>query len=284
MPDISPVSRAELAERRRRLRHQRRWRAVQTSWRAVAVSGLTVGLIWATTLPAWVIHRSNQVEIQGNELLSAQAIQALLPIAYPQSLLAIQPGAIARHLESQGPIASALVTRRLFPPGLVIEIQERYPVAIAYTSPTNIEVAAQSGSSARSGIGLLDEKGNWIPLESFTALNQSLQLPELKVLGNPEQYRTQWAELYQAISRSPIKISQVDWREPANLILTTELGTVHFGAYSPRFRQQMQALDQMRQISEQINPQEIAYIDLKNPEAPMLQTIQATGAITFDSP
>ncbi len=275
----------ELAERRRRLRRQRRWRSLQSSWRAITVSGFTVGLVWITTLPAWVIRQPNQIQIEGNQLLSPQAIQSLLPIAYPQSLLSIQPQAIAQHLESQGPIAQAIVTRQLFPPSLSIHIQERRPVAIAYTHSASLEAAPVADrNAAAAGIGLLDEKGNWMPLESYTALNQSIQLPTLKVIGTPEQYRTQWVELYQAVSRSPIKVTQIDWHDPANLILSTDLGIVHFGSFGSRFSQQLRALDQMRQLPQNIDPNEIAYIDLTNPEAPMIQMVEVREVNSLNSP
>ena len=68
-----------------------------------------------------------------------------------------------------------------------------------------------------------------------------------------------------------MKISQIDWRDPGNLILKTELGIVYFGAYSDRFSGQLRILDQMRELPDQVSLDQIAYIDLRNPEVPLIE-------------
>ncbi|NJO41478.1 MAG: FtsQ-type POTRA domain-containing protein [Cyanobacteria bacterium CRU_2_1] len=274
MADIPSVSQSELRDRRRRLRRQRRWRALRGSWQLLAVSGLTAGLVWALTLPDWMLRHPNQVTVEGNRLISGDTIRSLLPINYPQFLLTVQPQAIAHRLEAEAPIAEATVTRRLFPPSLTVRIQERYPVAIAFSS--SMQIPSQSELNGSSEKGLLDEKGTWIPYERYVALNPSRSLPTLKVIGIREQYRSQWMSLYQQVSRSPVKISEIDWREPGNLILQTELGVVYFGAYGSRFAEQLRVLDQMRKLPEQVSLDEVAYIDLRNPEVPL---IKMAGAV-----
>ena len=64
-------------------------------------------------------------------------IRSLLVLSYPQSLWRIEPTAIAKSLKQQPTIAQASVSRRLFPPGLMIEIKERVPVAMAQCSAAN---------------------------------------------------------------------------------------------------------------------------------------------------
>ena len=147
MADIPSISRLELAERRRKLRWQRRWRILQTSWRAVAVSGCTIGLVWVATLPDWMLRDPNQIEVEGNKFLSADTVRDLLPLKYPQFLLTLQPKTLTQRLESQAPIAEATVSRHLFPPGLTVRIQERYPVAVVYSS-----LPSQPSPSSRSPI------------------------------------------------------------------------------------------------------------------------------------
>ncbi|NJL20081.1 MAG: FtsQ-type POTRA domain-containing protein [Leptolyngbyaceae cyanobacterium SM1_3_5] len=257
---FADVSRAELTERRRQLRRQRKVRIMQASWRLLFVLGIAGGSVWVMSLPAWVVRQPQQVEVQGNRLLSTATVQKLLPIAYPQSLWQIQPEAIAQRLKQQAPIAQATVSRQLFPPRLKVQIQERTPVAIAV--------------SADNTISLLDAQGHAIPLQSFQRLHQSIALPSLKVLGMRDQYRSQWTTLHPLISTSPVKISEIDWREPTNLILKTELGIVHLGALSPRLNQQLRSLDRMRQIGSNVNPTEIAYIDLRSPDSPLVQLVQ----------
>ncbi|MBI4780381.1 MAG: FtsQ-type POTRA domain-containing protein [Oscillatoriophycideae cyanobacterium NC_groundwater_1537_Pr4_S-0.65um_50_18] len=302
MADIPTISRTELAERRRKLRWQRRWRILQTSWQVVAMGGLTIGLIWVVTLPDWMLRDASQIEVEGNKFLSADTIRTLLPIKYPQFLLTLQPKTLTQRLESQAPIAEATVSRHLFPPGLTVRIQERYPVAIVYSSPTalpaqpngqssgqsssqpNGQPDGQSGdtptaaatpgaSSGSNPVALLDERGTFIPYESYVALNRSRQLPNLKIIGMQDQYRSQWTSLYQQVSRSPVKILEIDWREPGNLILKTELGAVYCGSYGNRFAEQLRTLDQLRHLPEKLPAEQIDLIDLRNPQTPLVKLV-----------
>ncbi len=279
MTSIAPVSQTDLAQRRQKLRRQRRVRFFQASWRSLAVAGLAGGAVWAATLPAWVIRKPEQVTIKGNQFISAETIRTLLPIAYPQSLLKIQPQAIVDVLKSKAPIAEATVDRQLFPPGLTVRIQERNPVAIAQPSLSGVSPSAPKSSSPPANAaqtsstqsGLLDENGAWTPLETYTSLNQRFKLPTLKITGRLSYYRPYWAALYQMLSRSPVKVSEINWDDPNNLILKTELGFVHFGAYGSSFANQLKTLDQMRRLPSHVNPSQVSYIDLRNPDSPFIQ-------------
>jgi cell division protein FtsQ len=285
--DIVSVSQTELAQRRQKLRYRRRVRSLKTVWRILAVGGLAGGLVWVATLPAWVIRRSDQVTIEGNRYLSAQTIRALLPIPYPQSLLRIEPQSIERELTSKAPIAKVNVGRRLLPPGLIVQVQERYPVAIALsvaTNTPNFYQAAIRSQPVSLKAGLLDEAGVWIPIEVYTSLNQSLKLPELRVIGNLEQYRPYWSQIYREITQSPVKVTEINWQDPANLILKTELGIVHFGPYSPQFTYQLSKLDQMRKLASTPDFNQIAYLDLRNPDSPIAQMIKSKDLVKSSTP
>ncbi len=265
MANIASVSQTELTSRRKKLRRARRIKSFQSIWRTLFVGGMATSLVWAITLPDWVIRQPEQIVIEGNHFLSAKAIRSLLPLSYPQSILLLQPQAIAKSLESQGPIAKATVSRQLLPPGLTIQVKERKPVAIAQP-PTN-----QNAKTNPTAAGLLDEQGVWMPKSSYTQLEQNLELPTLKVIGQNEQYRPYWSEVYQAVNHSAVKVFEIDLQDPGNLILKTELGNVHFGPYGSRFVEQLGILDRMRELPTHINPRKIAYIDLKNPDFPAIQ-------------
>jgi cell division protein FtsQ len=279
MTDFTSISRADLTARRKRLRWQRRLRAAQSAWRLMVVMGLAGGAIWAMTLPGWVIRSAAQIEIEGNEFLSADAVRSLLPIIYPKSLWELESNSMARQVEAKGPIAKAVVTRHLFPPSLTVAVQERRPVAIAYpATAANPSQSPSAGATAsNSPVGLLDTTGAWISLENYTTIDPSISLPTLKVIGIDRQYRTQWATLYhdldayQTRSANPVKILEINWSNPANLILITELGSVHLGTYDIRFPDQLRALTQMRQLPEKIDLAQLAYIDLTNPKTPLVQ-------------
>lgn len=269
MTSIESVSRTELNQRRKMLRTHRRLKMLQAAWQILAVSGILGGLVWATTRPIWVLRESSQVAVEGNQLLSVQAIKALLPVSYPQSLLRIQPEAIAQALESQPTIADASVTRELFPPGLRILITERIPVAMAIVQPPQ-----HTASTSPANLGLLDADGVWIPFQSYAQQSTNLRLPQLKVIGSWQHYRSYWSQLYPVVSQSPVKVSEIDCQDPTNIILKTELGLVHLGAYTPQLSQQLQVLDQMRQLPKQLNISQVAYINLKNPRTPSVQMNQ----------
>lgn len=263
MNDITPISQLELAQRRSVLRRNRRVEQAQAIWRTLAASCLLGGLIWGVNQPIWVVKEVKQINISGNKLLSMQAIQSYLPVSYPKSLLEIQPEELARSLESHPTIADASVTRKLFPPTVGVQVQERIPVAIAITKTRNGE----------PNTGLIAQDGVWIPMQSYAAPNStSFLMPKLKVLGQVEQYQPYWRELYQAVSNLQVKVTEIDCQNPHNLILKTELGTVHLGAYSPLLAKQLQVLQQMRQLPTQVPLNQIAYIDLSNPDNPSIQT------------
>jgi cell division protein FtsQ len=274
MRDFLSVSEAELVERRIYLRRQRRWKALQSIWRSLLVMGITGGLVWGVTRPIWVIRSADQVSIQGNSLLETETIQALLPISYPQALVTVQPEVIARELEARAPIATATVQRQLFPPRLSVHVQERYPVAIAYRPAVNPAALPpqRREEMLADQVGLVDEKGFWISVDRYVNLDQMLELPDLKVLGMRDEYQEQWLLLYGAIRSSPVQVQEIDWRDPANLILTTEVGMVHLGPLGDRIDTQLRALDQLRDLPEALDDiSQLDYIDLRNPQSPVLQ-------------
>lgn len=279
MANIASVSQAQLTTRRKKLRRERRVKSFQALWRSLFVGGMATSLVWAITLPDWVIRQPEQIVIEGNHFLSAQAIRSLLPLSYPQSLLKVQPQALANSLESQAPIAEATVSRQLVPPGLTIQVKERKPVAIAQAATPKNAKSAHLNQPA----GLLDEEGVLMPESSYQSNSANIELPTLKVIGSSAQYRPYWSEVYQAVSHSPIKVFEIDWQDPANLILKTELGNAHFGPYSSRFSEQLGILDRMRELPTRVSPSKIAYINLKNPDFPAIQMTKENGSAQSDA-
>ncbi|MBD2342993.1 cell division protein FtsQ/DivIB [Anabaena subtropica] len=271
MPGIVSVSQKELAQRRKKLRRQRQMKIIQAIWQTLAISGLAGGSLWLALQPIWVLKTSEQVVMKsGNQLLSKEAMQSLLILSYPQSLWRIQPGAIADSLKKQPTIAQASVSRRLFPPGLIIEIEERIPVAIA--QKTNSQ--SDDTGNKKINTGLIDANGVWIPLEKYQLVNPQLKLPNLTVIGLPEQYAPYWSKLYPYLNQSSVKITEIDYQDPNNLILKTELGKVYLGGTSTHLPDQINLLAQLRHLNKKLNPSEINYIDLKNPESPLVHMNQ----------
>lgn len=268
---VSP-SPENLANRRQDLRRQRRRRNLQGLWRSGVVIGLAIAGLWGFHHPRWLLQDPAQVAIEGNEHLSDAAIQGLLPLDYPQSLLAIEPEALAQVLQTQGPISDAKVERQLFPPSLTIHVQEREPVAVT-----------TAGAETSQPDGLLDIEGRWLPWDSFTQLEADWSPPALTVQGYSDIYRAQWSGLYDTLQASPVGVSVVDWRDPSNLILQTELGPVYMGSYGEqRLPNQLRTLAQLRPLITADNRFTVDYIDLRDPGNPV---IQAPGPLpAFETP
>lgn len=281
MAGIISVSRADLEGRRKKLRQKRQIKIIQTIWQTFAVSSLAGGLLWMATQPIWVLRAPKDIDISGNHLLSREAIESLLVVSYPQSLWRIEPYGIAESLKQQPTIAQATVSRRLFPPGLIVQINERVPVAIAQSRRDQRNI---DSDHKKVSVGLLDASGVWIPVEKYTSLNPNLRLPSLKVFGLPEQYRPYWEQLYHALIQSSVNVMEIDFQDPTNLILKTELGNIHLGAPSSLLPEKIKVMAQMRHLPAQLNPTQVEYIDLKNPESPLVQMNQKTNSLTPQLP
>lgn len=270
MTFIASVSRQDLAQRRQKLRRQRQARIITAVWRTFAVTCFAGGLFWISVQPIWILRTPRQVVMKsGNHLLPEKTIKSLLKLSYPQSLWRIQPDAIAKSLQQQPAIAQVYVSRRLFPPGLMINIEERVPVAIGQRLPQSSNSLAKN----RTSLGLIDAEGVWMPLDKYISLSGNLKLPILRVIGSPEQYQSYWSELYQAISQSYVKVTEVDCQDASNLILKTELGKVHLGIANSQLNEKIKVLSQIRHLPSKLNLSQVEYIDLKNPAIPLVQMI-----------
>lgn len=303
MAGILSVSRTNLAQRRQKLRRQRQIKVIQTIWRTVAVTGMASALLWVAIQPMWVLKDSKQIVIKsGTKIELAQKdIYSLLGLSSPQSLWRIEPSLIADSLKKQPNIAQATVSRRLFPPGLIIEIQERVPVAIAQISKkskkqtatscavapsaagksADVKPCVQNNSAAnqQSELGLLDASGIWMPMAMYMSMNPQRKLPQMMVIGSPSQYKPFWTQLYEAIRQSSVKVTEIDFQDPTNLILTTELGIVHLGSPSNKLPEQIRVMERMRHLGTQFNPSNMNYIDLKNPAIPLVQVNQKKSGL-----
>jgi cell division protein FtsQ len=266
MRDIGSVSPDQLKDRRQALQSRRKLKTFMTFWRFLVVCSMAGGIFWVMTRPNWIINQKTQIEIEGNQWLSREQIYGLIPLTSSRSLWQLQTQRLIEKLKAAAPIADAKVTRQLLPPKLIVEIRERQPVAIV--------------SSPKSVLGFLDKQGILIPKSFYTNVNKELKLPTLKVIGWSAEHRPYWAELYQLIRHSSIKIFEIDWRNPSNLVLKTELGIVYCGSDTTQFSEQLNALAQMRTLSSRVPVSQIAYIDLNRPASPSIQLKQIPKKIS----
>jgi cell division protein FtsQ len=262
MVTVGTVSSTQLKKRRQHLQQQRRTQFWQGAWRSLMIWVIAGGLTWGIARPEWVIQEPQQIKIEGNKLLSAQKIHSLLSLSYPQSLFHIQPPELAQELEAFAPIAEARVERQVFPPGLTVEISERVPVAIAQRIQANQDSPQ---------LGFLDAQGVWIPLEQYSDLSSNPDALSLRVTITKDSELTHWSDFYESIRYSTVKIFAVNWQNPNNLILETELGTVHLGRYTPQLREQLTVLAQMGHLPDHLDYRLLDYIDISDPNSPLIQ-------------
>ncbi|CCH66107.1 Cell division protein FtsQ [Richelia intracellularis HM01] len=263
------VSDTDLVQRRQRLRRRRQLKNLQKVCQTLTIASIAGGLLWGVAQPMWVIKTSKAIEISGNRVLSDKFILSLINLSYPKFLLRVKPSRIANLLRKQPMITQVQVSRRLFPAGLQIEIQERIPVAIAQLP--------KSSNTKKTSIGLLDITGLWISLEKYQSYNSQLKLPKLKIIGLPEQYRSFWTKLYKLIKKAKIEITKIDFQDQTNLILKTELGEIHLGSPVNKLSEKIQALSHLRQLPQKVSLQSIDYIVLKNPSSPIIYTKYKEG-------
>ena len=276
---VKPLTPApqDLARRRQYLRDRRRYKFYKGAWRSLALTGFAAGLLWLATSPIWLIRNPSQLAISNNELLPDEAVQALLPLTYPQPLLKVKPKDLEASLETHAPIAEAAVNRRLLPPGLHIRVKEREPVAVTLPDTASPMQKIPDESAAFRSPGLIDAEGYWMPRNSFQALGSAASEPGLTVRGMRAGDEKDWQAIYEAIDQSPVQITAIDWTRPSNLILQSDLGAVHLGPYGKGFEAQLAALDQLRSLNEKVNPEKVAFIDLHDPDHPVVEILQATG-------
>ncbi|MEM9151557.1 MAG: FtsQ-type POTRA domain-containing protein [Cyanobacteria bacterium P01_F01_bin.3] len=267
----------DLAQRRRQLKARRKFQFYKLTWRTLAMVALTAGTLRLATSPIWLIRGPQHIEVTNNQLLSDENIQALLPVPYPQSLLTVQPDDLEIALTQYEPIETAAVRRRLLPPGLHVQVSERQPVAMTVPNTGKPIQSIPSDPVPFEEPGIIDAEGYWMPRNSFAELGANASPPTLIVKGLKASHVDNWPSVYEEIARSPVTITTIDWSQENNLTLQSELGTVHLGPYSNQFDAQLAALDQLRQLGDQVNPEKVAFIDLQDPQNPIVEILQATG-------
>jgi cell division protein FtsQ len=230
--------------------------AFKMGWRFLVSFGIFTAALWVVSLPIWNLTSPNQIEVQGTKLLSAKELKDKISIDYPKYIFRMQPQAIASQLEKKAPVYNVVVKRSLFPIKVTVIVQERQPVAIA---------------TLNGQAGFIDAKGVWVAVKSYPP---NLKKPEIIVLGANDRVLQVWRKLYSQISRSPVKISKLDFRNPSNLILTTDLGLVYCGNYTySKMEKQIQMLDRLRSLPKSSIGIKFTHIDLINPNYPVVDGV-----------
>lgn len=275
-----PISSNQLRNRRRELKTKRTLRSISVTLRTLAIIGFAGGAFWLVTLPDWVIRNKEQIEVEGNKFLSKQEVRSLIALSYPQPLLNLSTEALKKNLQDKPPFQEVTINREILPPQLKVQVLERQPVAIAWGAVINKE----TNKVTVTKLGYLDITGILVPNEFYKNIDEKkLPIPLFKVIGNYQNYRPYWQNIYSLIIQSEVKITEINWQDPNNLILKTELGTVYLGAYlETKFPQQLMLLAKMKQLPKKIPLSQIKSIDLTDPEVPSVKYIQPPKPKTKD--
>lgn len=268
MATTIPISSHELKNRRKKLKTKRTLQFLGTILRTLFLLCVAGGSFWLVTLPNWVIRNSEHIQVEGNEFLSDNEVRSLIPLDYPQPLLTLSIPELTEKMTKKIPFENIVINREILPPQISIQVVEREPVAIAIVPVLN----NNSKKMILSKVGYLDKKGILISNQFYQNVQDEKLLPTFKIIGNPEKYGPYWQNLFMFINQSTIKITEVDWQDPNNLILKTELGTIYIGAYSEsKFPIQLSMLSKMKSLKNKIYPNKIVYIDLSDPDLPSLK-------------
>ncbi|NJK40704.1 MAG: FtsQ-type POTRA domain-containing protein [Acaryochloridaceae cyanobacterium SU_2_1] len=287
-------------DRQRQLLRQRRQKFWRGTWRTFVLLGFSGFLGWAVSQPEWKIRQSNQVTVVGNQQIDTQTLEHLMALKFPTSLMRLNPQNIAKILKSHAHVEQVIVGRKLFPPQVKVWVVEAAPIAQASCDRCTLIIDPQGPNPLQLGpanLWLIDRRGIALPINSYPKLQQSQQLPALQLESYldplpPQQAATmklkpntsqqwvtvsskkqaEWKQMYRQIEQSPVQITAINWSEAHRLTLQTSLGRIQLGLYSRKFKRQLQAIDELRTLSKSVEPKEIVYIDLENPENPILET------------
>jgi len=219
--------------------------------------GCATGLGLLATVPNSQIESQSQIVINGEQLVSENTIRQALKFSYPQFIWSVNGIELARRIESIPSVAAVKVSKQIIPPTIAISLQEKTPVALA---------------TSQGQVGFLSQSGEWIEQKFYDNTDLDLPLPKLKVINYQSQFSSIWSKIYQLNLLYPeLKITEVHWREGDGIFLKTKIGEVFLGSKSSRLEQQFKIISKLKNLSAQVDTEEIAYIDLSNPGVNLIQ-------------
>ncbi|MCS7030360.1 MAG: FtsQ-type POTRA domain-containing protein [Gloeomargarita sp. SKYG116] len=251
----------DFRQRRQQMRRQQRYRLLLEVWQTLATVGTTAGLAWLVQHPSWWVVRPEQVVIHTDGLLTEARVRQWLQFDQPQPLWQLSPTVLTARLQQQPVVAQVRVRRQAFPARVDIWVQERQPVAVLVCQPP----------CPPDQQGFLDVEGNRLGPEYAPVLRQLQRYPSLHVRGWHPTQKSLWPQVYRAIVTSPVRVRAIDWEQPGDIRLQTELGWIRLGSDLQQLPAQLVALDRLRHLPRQVPLQRIAAIDLSDPQAPLIE-------------
>ncbi len=247
-------------ERRRRLRQERRREQLIQSWRILLFGGVSTGLIWLLLNAGWSLRSQEQLAVSGSDRLGSDAVVKAAGLRFPRPLITLQPGRLERRLLAELPVQSVSVQRRLVPPGLVIKLKDRRPIA----------AASRMGARGKEQ-GMVDLEGHWMPLS--VARQGEAPASTVRVEGWISSRRSMIATVLERRDQlgSPLQVIYV--APDGDLSLRTKtLGLVLLGSNERLLDQQLSTIALLSSsLPETLRGKASSGIDLSDPSKPELQ-------------
>ena len=241
------------------LQQKNRQRSRIALWRCWLVTSLVASSVAIIASTYWQIKKPAQVIFEEDIFVAESTIYSLLKLNYPQWLWTILSHELSDNLKSIPPIVDAMVTKQMLPPQIKVRLQERVPVAVAFSE---------------GKIGFLDSDGVWLDAKFYRYSREqpNLNLPQLKVINFQASYQETWSEIYRLSAMyQEIELSEVRWDETAHLYLKTNIGKIYLGSDRSLLPQQFQALARFPELATSEHLAAIEYLDLSNPKIPFIQ-------------
>jgi len=247
-------------ERRRRLRQERRRDRMIQLWRLTVFGSTATALGWLLMTQGWTLRSTEQVQVSGSERLGTEAVVEAAQLSFPLSLLSLQPSEMENRLVKTLPVQAAVVQRRLLPPGLTVQLEDRRPLA-----------AARRQGSTGVEQGMVDSRGQW--MARTDAAHREEPETSIQVIGwTPAQREpleillTQRDQLGSALQTIEIAA------DGALSLRTAGLGLVQLGTDPRLLDQQLITLRQLsRSLPDELRRRSGTSLDLSDPSKPELQ-------------
>lgn len=262
---MSPTQSAERSlapgvERRRRLRQERRRERLIQLWRLSLFSGSATALTWLLLGIGWTLPGLEQLQVTGSERISADAVSKAARLSFPLPLLNLNPRDLERTLLKELPVQSAVVRRRLLPPGLEVDLEDRRPLA-----------AATRRSSGGEERGMVDRLGYWMPQAVAARGDQ----PEttIQVKGWTARQRGIISLLLMRRDELGSPLQRINIAADGSIsVETSALGTVELGTNPSLLNQQISSMAELsRSLPNQLRRKPGSSLDLSDPARPELQ-------------
>jgi cell division protein FtsQ len=226
-------------------------------WRSCLLVSCILSLGFLSVLPLWKIKDQDQIMLNGQKKVAPETVYNVLKFPYPQLIWVVDISSLTQKVESIPSVEAAGINRQILPPRLIISLQERVPVALAIS---------------KGRMGFLDVGGKWVAQEFYTNIEHNFNLPKLVVHNYQSRHQKSWITLYELISLYPeLKIKEIQWNHLGNLFLQTKMGRVSLGTNPSRLEKQFEIMLKLQNLGDRININQIAYIDLSNPDVNLIQ-------------